>query len=218
MNENPFGLSQLVAHYADGPPRMVPGFAGLQRMTWLLLKERAPSEARILVLGAGGGLELKFLAEAETSWVFEGVDPAQPMLDLAARILGPLNNRVPLTLGRIETAGQGPFHGATCLLTFHFIPLEERRRTLQEIQRRLRPGAPLVIAHLSIPEQNRHQWISRYLAFSGAPDNDETRSRLETQLTILTPDQDEALLQEAGFHNISLFYTGFTFRGWVAYA
>jgi tRNA (cmo5U34)-methyltransferase len=37
-------------------------------------------------------------------------------------------------------------------------------------------------------------------------------------LTILTPEQDEAILREAGFSNVSLFYVGFTFRGWVGYA
>ena len=140
------------------------------------------------------------------------------MLDLAAQTLGPLSDRVTLTPGRIESAAPGPFHGATCLLTFHFIPVEERRRTLQELRRRLQAGAPLVVAHLSVPEPNRQQWISRYLAFSGAPDSEESRTRLETQLTILTPDQDVALLHEAGFQDINLFYTGFTFRGWVACA
>ncbi|ODT58723.1 hypothetical protein ABS71_18580 [bacterium SCN 62-11] len=188
MNENPFDQQPFVTHYAEGPPRMVPGFAGLQRMTWLLLKERAPAQANILVLGAGGGLELKFLAEAEPDWKFEGIDPSQPMLDLAAQTLGPLAERVTLTPGRVESAAPGPFHGATCLLTFHFIPLEERRHTLQQLRRRLLTGAP------------------------------ETRTRLETQLTILTPDQDEALLREAGFLDVHLFYTGFTFRGWVASA
>lgn len=32
------------------------------------------------------------------------------------------------------------------------------------------------------------------------------------------PEQDEAILREAGFGNVSLFYAGFTFRGWVWYA
>lgn len=59
-----FSDPQAVARYADGPPRMVPGFAGLQCMAMLLLAERSPGNARVLVLGAGGGLELKVFAEA----------------------------------------------------------------------------------------------------------------------------------------------------------
>jgi tRNA (cmo5U34)-methyltransferase len=48
-----------VANYADGPRRFVPGLSDLHRMTGLLLAERVPENARVLVLGAGGGLELK---------------------------------------------------------------------------------------------------------------------------------------------------------------
>jgi len=59
----PFSDPEAVARYAEGPPRFVPGFADLHRMAALLLAERAPEDARVLVLGAGGGLELKAFAE-----------------------------------------------------------------------------------------------------------------------------------------------------------
>lgn len=39
-----------------------------------------------------------------------------------------------------------------------------------------------------------------------------------TRLHILTPEEDKALLREAGFSGVSLFYAGFTFRGWVGWA
>jgi tRNA (cmo5U34)-methyltransferase len=42
-------------------------------------------------------------------------------------------------------------------------------------------------------------------------------ARIDSHLTILPPEQDEAMLRQGGFSNISLFYVGFTFRGWVAY-
>ena len=29
---------------------------------------------------------------------------------------------------------------------------------------------------------------------------------------------EEGILREAGFHDVQLFYAGFAFRGWVAYA
>ena len=44
------------------------------------------------------------------------------------------------------------------------------------------------------------------------------RAAIDAQLTILTPEQDEALLREAGFGDVALFYAGLAFRGWVAYA
>lgn len=221
----PYSDPDVVARYAAGPPRLVPGFADLHRMTAILLAERASGQARILVVGAGGGLELKALAELNPGWTFDGVDPAAEMLELAKQTLGPLLSRVQLHEGTVDVAPPGPFDGTTCLLTMHFIPTEERRRTAREIRRRLRPGAPLVVAHFSFPqgEGERALWLSRYAAFATAsgvePEQAKSAaSAIDARLTILTPEQDEAILLEAGFSNVSQFYAGFAFRGWAAYA
>ncbi len=216
---------QAVARYAEGPPRLVPGFADLQRMSMLLLAEGTSRDARVLVVGAGGGLELKMFAEHQRNWRFDGVDPSAEMLKLAESTLGSLIARVHLHQGYIDVAPEGPFDAAACLLTLHFVPLEERVRTIREIQRRLKPGAPLVVAHLSFPqsEQERSTWLARYASFavsSGVdPENAaNARAAIDAQLPILAPEQDEALLRNSGFTNVTLFYVGFTFRGWVAYA
>lgn len=193
-------------------------------MTLLLLAERTPAHGRVLVLGAGGGLELKTFAEGQPDWQFDGVDPAAEMLKLAKATLGPLAARVRLHEGYIETAPEGPFHAATCLLTLHFLPLEERLRTLREVHRRLKPGAPFVVAHHSFPQQEKERelWLSRYAAFAAASgveraQADSARAAIRARLPVLSPEQDEAALRDAGFADVSLFYAGFTFRGWVAY-
>lgn len=220
-----FADPDAVARYAEGPPRLVPGFADLQRMTMLLLAERASQDARVLVVGAGGGLELKVFAEHQRGWRFDGVDPSAEMLKLAESTLGPLASRVQLHHGYIEVAPEGPFDAATCLLTLHFIPAEERLRTLREIQRRLKPGAPLAVAHFSFPqrEQERALWLSRYVSFAVASGVDpdkaaNARATIDARLPILAPEHDEAILRESGFTDVSLFYVGFAFRGWVGYA
>jgi tRNA (cmo5U34)-methyltransferase len=186
-------------------------------MTTLLLAERVPEDARVLVLGAGGGLELKVFAEAHPNWAFDGVDPSAEMLKLAQLTLGPLASRATLHQGDIGSAPLDPFDAATCLLTLHFLTLDERRRTLAEVHRRLKPGAPFVAAHFCIPQDDeRAVWLSRFAAYTGmAPDQ---AAALDSHLTILAPKQEEAILREAGFSNVSLFYAGFTFRGWVGYA
>ena len=182
-------------------------------------------DGRVLILGAGGGLELKVFAAAQPGWRFDGVDPSAEMLRLAATTLGPLADRAALHEGYVDTAPAGPFDAATCLLTLHFVAPEERRHTLRELRRRLRPGAPLVVAHHSVPqdETQRRLWLSRYAAFavaSGvAPEQAERAyEAIGRQLPVLAPEEDEALLREAGFTDVGLFYAGFTFRGWVAYA
>jgi tRNA (cmo5U34)-methyltransferase len=219
-----FSDPEAVRRYADGPPRYVPGFADLHRMTRILLAEQAAQNARVLVLGAGGGLELKALAEAEPRWNFVGIDPALEMLKLAEQTLGPFNARVELQQGYIDDAPDGPFDAATCLLTFHFLDADERRRTAREIHRRLRPGAPFVVAHSSFPQQDteRARWLSRYAAYaiaSGAPNHaNNARAAVETRLSLLSPEQDAQILREAGFRDVELFYAAFTWRGWIASA
>ena len=54
------------------------------------LKARAPSDAQILVLRAGTGLEIKAFVEAYPGCRFDGVDLSAAMLDVAREILGPL--------------------------------------------------------------------------------------------------------------------------------
>jgi tRNA (cmo5U34)-methyltransferase len=214
-----------VARYTDGPRRFFPGLDGLHRMTGLLLAERVPADAHILVLGAGGGLELKAMAEAHPGWRFTGIDPARQMLDLAAQVMGPDARRAELIEGYIDDAPAGPFDGATCLLTLHFLERDERIRTAAAIRKRLRPGAPFVAAHGSFPQEAgaRDRWLDRYAAYAIASGGDPDqvargREAVATHVAMLSPEADEAVLRAAGFTGIELFYAAFTWRGWVACA
>ncbi|MES2929118.1 MAG: class I SAM-dependent methyltransferase [Pseudomonadota bacterium] len=287
---SPFTDPAAVARYAEGPRRNVPGYDSLLPMVRILLAERVPAHGRVLVVGAGGGLELEDMALAHPGWRFDGVDPSQPMLDLAAQRLqsaGVAGDRVALHRGYVQSAPAGPFDGATCLLTLHFVPrgasarierqvgavdrdeLQGAKRSnsrsyceylqrgrppesadahgamvraeapmervpmLAEIRRRLKPGAPLVVAHLSVADGagaggeggagERDLWLSRYAAFqvaSGVPLEHAARARdkIAAELAVLTPQEDEAILREAGFSEVQMFYMGFAFRGWVASA
>jgi tRNA (cmo5U34)-methyltransferase len=218
-----FSNPEAIANYADGPRRFVPGFESLHRMTSILLGERAPDNARVLVLGAGGGLELKALALAHPGWTFVGVDPAKPMLDLAAQTLGPLMDRVQLIEGLIDDAPDGPFDAATCLLTLHFLDAAERLRTVAAIRRRLKPNAPFVAAHSSFPQDARQTWISRYAAYAVASGADpqqaaKAHDALTTHLAMFDPGKDEDILRDAGFTGTEMFFAAFTWRGWITYA
>ncbi len=68
----------------------------------------------MLVLGAGGGLELKAFAQANGEWCFDGVDPSAPMLALARQTMGPFAPRASFHEGYVDAAPEGPFDGATC--------------------------------------------------------------------------------------------------------
>lgn len=214
-----------VQRYAEGPPRFMPGYADMQRMAAILLAEHVPHDGEILVLGAGGGLEMKVFAEMEPQWRFVGVDPAGEMLKLARTMLGPMADRAEWVEGYIDDAPRGPFAGAACLLTLHFLERTERLRTLKEIRARLAPGAPFVAAHSSFPQDpgKREAWLRRYTAFGIAKGADpekatEAGKAVGASLDLLSPEADAALMQEAGFRDVELFYAAFTWRGWVARA
>ncbi len=69
----------------------------------------------------------------------------------------------------------------------------------------------------------RAQWLARNAAFAVHNGTDPTMARagatkIAAELPILSPDQDEALLAQAGFTNIRQFYTAFTFHGWICEA
>jgi tRNA (cmo5U34)-methyltransferase len=223
-SKDPFTDPALVGRYAEDTGRKVPGFADLHRMAMLLLAEHAGEQAEILVLGAGGGLELKALATAQPQWRFVGVDPSAPMLELAGRVVGDLGLRMHLLQGYVDSAPPGPFDGATCLLTLHFLGPEERLRTLREIHKRLKPGAPLVVAHHSAPKPGEPAlWLSRSVAFANYGSVDfrraaDSAAAMAARLPVQPVETDESLLREAGFSNVALFYAAFSFRGWVAAA
>lgn len=132
--------------------------------------------------------------------------------------------RVTFREGYIEDAPDGPFDGAACLLTVHFLDRKKRLRTLRDLHRRLRPGAPLIVAHHSIPQsdQQRDLWLRRnadLLISRGAGPAKAVKGieGMKERLPVLSPDEDVAVLQEAGFGDVQLFYAGFTFKGWVCY-
>lgn len=221
---NPFSNPTLVAGYASETPRKVPGLADLHRMASLLLAERAGAAARVLVVGAGGGLELRAMAEARPDWRFVGVDPSAAMLDIARQTIGPLADRIELLQGIAADAPIGPFDGATCLLVLHFLGAEERLATLKQIRRRLKPGAALVVAHHSRLDGNDvERWLARSIAFGDRTGADPARAAasaamMAERLPLLTMAEEEAMLAEAGFAEISLFFAALSFRGWVALA
>ncbi|HEX5737042.1 MAG TPA: hypothetical protein VFY22_00915 [Hydrogenophaga sp.] len=69
-NTTVFNDPQAVANYAQGPRRNLPGFDSLLQMSRVLLSERVTPEGRVLVVGAGCGLELEDMAKAHAVWQF----------------------------------------------------------------------------------------------------------------------------------------------------
>lgn len=216
----PFSDAASVASYVDDTPQKVPGLADLHKITTLLLDEGAPSMPHVLVVGAGGGLEIKAMAQLRSNWRFTGVDPSTPMLDIARQTTSLYSDRIDFLLGTIDQVPAGPFDGATCLLTLHFLDRSERLHTLREVRRRMKPGGVFVAAHHIDVDGQAETWLARSAAFaagpSSAPEKAATSARaMAEHLPLLTTLEEEACFREAGFEKTALFYAALSFRGWV---
>ena len=216
-----FQDAAAVSRYQETAQAKVPGMAALHRMTHVLLAESVPPQGEVLVLGAGGGLELSAFAHAHPGWRFVGVDPSAPMLALARETLGPEASRVELVEGLIEDAPFREFDGATCLLTLHFLDRDARLRTLRQLFRRLKPGSVLVVAHHSYAPEESLRWLRRSAAFASAngvvSEQDEAGiAAMAAKLPAFSAQDEVSLLEAAGFADVELFYAALSFKGWVA--
>ena len=216
-----FQDAAAVRRYQETAQAKVPGMAALHRMTHVLLAESVPADGEVLVLGAGGGLELSAFAQARPGWCFVGVDPSGPMLALARETLGTEASRAELVEGFIENAPLREFDGATCLLTLHFLDRDVRLRTLRELFRRLKPGGVLVVAHHSYAPEESLRWLRRSAAFASVGgvvgEQDEVGiAAMAAKLPALSAEDEVEVLEAAGFVDVELFYAALSFRGWVA--
>ena len=219
---------EKVARYATmGPPAFMPGHGGVLQTAGVLLAETMPDEGQVLVVGAGGGLDTRALAKAGPTWRFVGVDPAPAMLDLARVIVDPeVNERLELIEGVAADAPPGPFDAATLILVLGMIPDDGSKLSiLEEIHRRLKPGAPFILVDRcgdrTGPAFERD--VDRYIAYALASGVDAAtlagaRASQKANAGLVPPERNEALLGEAGFSGVEVFYVGMAWRGWVAYA
>ena len=210
-----------------GPPAFMPGHSGVLQMTAVLLREHASPDAHILVVGAGGGLEIRALANQESGFRFLGVDPAPQMLALANTVIGAeLAPRVELLEGAVEIAPPGPFNAATCILVLGLIPDDGRKlELLRAIRRRLEPGAPFILVDqclaVSAPDfDQRLTLYANYALASGVDPEVVTKAKeaLRSNSSSASSERDESLIDEAGFRSRELFYRGMAWHGWIARA
>lgn len=206
----------------------MPGYGIMLRMAAQLIAEHVGGSGRVLVLGAGGGLELEAFAGRMPGWTYLAVDPDRTMLEAAReRVRGcGAADRVSWVEGHVFDAPPARCDAATCLLTLHFVAGEEAKlETLRALLARLKPGAPLVLVDLCMDKDGRDYGmeLDRYERFAVESGADPelaaaTRARVRSVIDTLAPLREKALIREAGFGDIDLFYAGLSWRGWVAHA
>ena len=214
-------------NYERGPRWFVPGYDASHVMAAVLLHDRIGEQGHIMVVGAGGGVELSVFASECPGWKFTAVDPSAEMLRQAKAKLDSVGaaNRVTWVQGEVEKSLKGPFDAATSFLALNFVDVDRRLAILRDIHARLKKDAPfLIIDGCSDKNSPRYDDDLRvYAAFArrnGAP-ADLVQRAVEMQrdnLHGVLPEREVALLSEAGFVDARLFYAGLSVFGWIARA
>jgi tRNA (cmo5U34)-methyltransferase len=205
----------------------IPGYEALHAMAHDFLRPALPETARVLVVGAGTGMELLTLAVDHPGWRFTATDLSADMLAIGTANVtaAGLADRIEFHLGPVHELPEAPaYDAATSLLVSHFIkPREERARFFGAIASRLRAGAPLVTAEIVGDREDPAfaqflaAWKGHYGA-AGIPAAEVEADFARTAATVsFIPETDlMALLAESGFSDVRRFFQAFLFGGWVA--
>ncbi|MBW4550174.1 MAG: class I SAM-dependent methyltransferase [Aphanocapsa sp. GSE-SYN-MK-11-07L] len=205
----------------------IPGYDALMSMLAALFRIYLADDAHILIVAAGGGNEISTLGQAHPSWRFTGVDPSEKMLAVAqskVEALG-LSDRVTLHQGLVQELPQFPFNAATSLLVMHFLPDDSTKLSyLQAIAARLQSGSPFVLVDMQGDKQSEEferlvdGWQTRArMAGMEAERLAELRNKTLQDLPCIPESRTLELLEQAGFKEITRFYAGFVFTGWLAF-
>ncbi|HEU0264786.1 MAG TPA: class I SAM-dependent methyltransferase [Geobacterales bacterium] len=198
------------------------------KLSHCCLSARLSDSAKVLVVGAGSGMEISAFAPLSPGWSFCGVDPSADMLALARKKIAEkqLTNDVQLIKGYLhDLKDEQTFDAATCILVMHFLPDDGAKLALlKNIYQRLKPGALLVLVDgVGEPGSPAFEEITsawkRYPIMNGVPAEMVEKAFAEVimQMVRFVPEpRILELLQQAGFTGVSRFYTGFLYGGWTA--
>lgn len=219
--------SKRASVYDSKIRRIVPGYEAMHDLSLNLLNRHFPSQANILVAGAGTGQEAIACAQANPSWRITGVDPTEKMLSVARIHVEDLNlyNRVQLHLGWVKDLQSNLyFDAATSILVMQFIPDDGgKREYLQEISSRMKPGGKFIIIDLVGDKTSKEfevflsTWKARQLRMGeDAEEVQKDFEHISRDIQFITENRMNNLLQEVGFKNICKFFQAYLFCGWVA--
>lgn len=222
-----YGFADLAnaRRYASGSPRaFLPGMSMMHDLTQQLIGESTPDDGQVLVVGAGGGLEIRAWAEREPRWHFVAVEPSPEMILAGRENLVALSNQVNWIEGYIEDAPSGPYDAGTCLLTLHLIPDDgSKLATLTEIRKRLKPGGRFALVDNCFDrmDPNLDRILDRFIAQarrSGIVDEElleMVRRNNREKGESVTAAREVELLRQAGFVEIDLYFAALSWRGFI---
>lgn len=206
--------------------RLIPGYRTLFPMFTALIEPDLPRGGRVLVVGAGTGIEIVHLKRARPDLRVHGIDPSEQMLALAARRVAEagVDDGVSLQLGYAsDVPATPPFDAATLINVLHFVPDDGGKGALlADIAGRVRPGGVFVFFDLhggDTPEEH-DRYLSawrRYWRIRDLPPDEmrEFDQRVREGIHFSPAARGIELAREAGFVEPERFYQSLLYGGWV---
>lgn len=232
MNHNPSPMSWETAdvhRYEQSIALKIPGYSHMHDLMERLLAASFANnnDIHILVAGAGGGKEVALLASRHAGWTLTGVDPSQPMLQLAERRVAEAGSgsRVKLQPVTVEELPEDiVYDGATSMLMLHFLQgMEAKRLFLTGLAARLKPGAPLIIAAVNADLRSpahpimMQAWKDHMLSVGVLPEEWERfAASLGRESDPICSEEMTQLLTECGFSHITRYFGAFWVEGYYA--
>ncbi|WP_026732638.1 class I SAM-dependent methyltransferase [Fischerella sp. PCC 9605] len=227
MDFNQASFLPEAEQYHEIAAHFVPGYQSLYEIARCYLSLHLPKVADILIVGAGGGMEIKILSRFSQQWSFAAVDPSSRMLDVAKFWTERSNalNRVQFTEGFVsDLPSSQVFDAATCVLVMHFLPDEtEKLKLLKDIALRLKTGGILILADLAVPKETEEFEVFRQLYSTHAEQQGEPEVRIKDILTVLenfvhpvSNVRESELVKLAGFNTPTMFFSSIWFKAWFA--
>jgi len=187
-----------------------------------MLFSNLPSDANALIVGAGTGSELIYLAQTFPQWSFTVVEPATEMLDNCKKRSEKdgILSRCFFHGGYLDSLPESrDFDLATSILVSHFfVKPGERGSYFSEIASRLRLGAYLVEASLASdmtkPEfkDMLEIWINMH-DYAGMPVNTESFGKKVAMIPI---EEVESIIELSGFNKPVLFFKSLFINAWFS--
>lgn len=213
--------------FDDMVRRSVPHYEAVQDLMARLALAQAGDQV-IYDLGCSTGNTMVGLLElAERPLRLVGIDRSEAMLDLCALKLAPVkgDHQVELLRADIETPdfSQGPPGVVILSLVAQFLRPVRRLALLEQIRAQLTaPGCLIMLEKVIVPGRltntlfiEEHHRFKRESGYS-VDEIRRKREALENRLIPFEPAENLAMLDRAGFDEVSIFYSWLNFQGYLA--
>jgi tRNA (cmo5U34)-methyltransferase len=208
---------------------VMPGVDALYHCIRAICDAKLEQDARILIVGAGGGREIEALAASPHQYRLTGIDPSDAMLDVARKYVASAesNERVELIEGlTADLPDTVRFDAATSILVMHFLPDDGSKESyLTEIRKRLKPGATYLHADTTFGDRaefealalamREHAGLVGLAEIADAPPTAIAKMAFEQPTScIVSEARSRELFASAGLRVVAPFYRGFWYAGW----